>query len=319
MRGYKHMNLHERVELFSFLQAGLSLRTIGRKLGRCHSTLSRELARNSFVSGDYRVDHAEASSVARRRDARQPLLFTDSELQDYVLSKLQLGWSPEQIAGRLRVEGKTKSISHESIYRYMYAAEGQLWQLLPQRRKRRKPRYRQDKRGAIPQAVSIHDRPDIAGQFGHWEGDLVIFKQTDNHNLTTLVEKVSRYAIVIYNQFKLSCHVMGNITHRLPAHHLRSVTFDQGREFMRHTMLNDCNIATYFCDKASPWQKGQNENFNGRLRRYLPKRHKSYLVTPNMVAEIMEKMNHTPRKCLNYRTPYEVFTQNMQKSGALQS
>jgi transposase, IS30 family len=233
-------------------------------------------------------------------------------LKKHIIACLKQGWSPEQIAGRLKYERSSFRISHEAIYQYIYSEEGRakkLSLLLLRRRAKRGSRYgKKPAKHYIPESRSIEKRPahiDKRKEGGHWEGDLVIFTILKSSNVTTLLERKSRYAELIYNPNKYSKTVIGNIDKRLedlPIDLRKTITFDRGREFAKY---NDLNMDVYFCNPHSPWEKGSNENFNGRLRRYLPKRFDHRDLNQKLLDQIQLKMNNIPRKCLGYKTPAE--------------
>lgn len=321
MGRYKQMSLSEREELYRLHGDGITLREIGRRLARSHSSISRELRRNGSPLG-YLPDRAHRMTSDRRHH-RLCRLDSDTALRSYVLDRLAAYWSPQQIAGRMKCKRSKRYICKETIYRWIYSEEGineKRYILLPKRKRKRTSRYKRLSRGGIPYATAINKRPDYINnrkQFGHWEGDLVLFGIHRCSNLTTLVERKTRYGIILLNGFKYTQTVIGNIDSllsRTAPNVLKSITFDRGTEFAHHYKLD---THTFFCDPASPWQKGTNENFNGRLRRFLPKGTRVNKLNQQHVAEIMNIMNNTPRKCLGYKTPQEVFNLNLKQSGAL--
>lgn len=325
MQKYHHLSMEEREKVFMGLQSGLSLRGIGRQLGRSHSTIVRELKRNSSAVA-YLPDLAVSMYLQRRKHSRKLRLDSDERLRRVVIKKIRMGWSPEQIAGRLARENGEHRISHEAIYQYIYSKGGMkrgLHLLLACKHKQRKPRIRKRKSGTIPYMVLVHDR-DVAAKertaIGHWEADLMVFKYPHTKVITTLVERKSRYVALMLNHGKFTGHVMRKLKKRIkdiPGDLIQTVTFDQGKEFSRHYLLHRTGIKTYFCEAGKPWQKGTVENTNKRLRRFLPKRYDPTTLTPHSLALIARNMNQTPRKCLDYATPAEVFLQHHQQSGAL--
>ena len=209
-------------------------------------------------------------------------------------------------------------VSHETIYQYVYGTEGkrqELYRLLPRSRRRRRPRRGRKPRGLqIPLANGIDQRPaDITERvdFGHWEGDLVHFRKVyGKANLTSLVERKSRYAVLWRNPSRSSAGVMAGIDRQLaplPSALRQSVTFDRGTEFAAWpTLHRRLGMESYFCEPRSPWQKGGVENFNGRLRRFLPSDTDIAAMEGAAIEAICARLNRTPRKCLGYRTPEEV-------------
>ena len=283
---YRQLLLDEREALFRMKDAKLPVSRIAERLGRHPSTIYRELHRNFFYDEDSyycgyfpSVAHKLASDrrVPGRKLARNPALAS------YVIDGLHRCWSPEQIAGRLRFGCQNGlRVSHETIYQYVYGVEGKRqehYRLLPWSRRRRRPRRGRKPRGLqIPLANGIDQRPaDIAERvdFGHWEGDLVQFRKVyGKANLTSLVERKSRYAVLWRNPSRSSAGVMAGIDRQLaplPPVLRRTVTFDRGTEFAAYPSLHrKLAMDSYFCEPRSPWQQGGVENFNGRLRRFLP-------------------------------------------------
>jgi IS30 family transposase len=260
----------------------------------------------------YLPDRADACAAKLMR--RNLKIFRSNKLCQHVISKLKLGWSPEQIAGRLKLEDRGFSVSHETIYKFVYSQEGQqqgLPLLLSRRKLKRTTKYgRKPRQSHIPDTASISQRPKVIEKrkrIGHWEGDLVVFSSLRSANVTTLVERKSRYIKLVHNHNKYTKSVISGIQNALkdiPAQYRKTITFDRGTEFASYRQLG---ITTYFCNPHSPWQKGSNENFNGRLRRYLPKSYNHHNLSQTLLDQISEKMNNQPRKCLGYNTPAEIF------------
>jgi IS30 family transposase len=282
-RAYRQLTLEERQAIFRLVQAKVSIREIAEQLGRHRSTIYREIGRNEFrevklYRGYYPVT---AHDSARQRRRRQRKLIRDTCLREQVLAKLALGWSPEQIAGRLR-RADDRRLCHETIYQFVYGPEGRTLELhrylLRARRQRRRRFGRKPRSRKIPAERSIACRPTNIGyreEIGHWEGDLLIFRQAHGRaNLTSLVERTSRLIRLVRNRDRRSAGVVGAIGAALadlPAEARRSITFDRGSEFLADDHLaSQHGILTWFCDPHAPWQKGSIENANGRLRRFLP-------------------------------------------------
>ena len=312
---YCHLSLDERRTIYKLLESNISKTEIAQRLGRHRSTVFREIRRNSFyLADDQRCNgyfHVNAQELAQKRRSKLRKLIRYPELKAFVISKLQFPWSPDQIAGylkRLGVDGFY--VCRETIYEFIYSSEGRALKLyrylrksFKNRRKRisRKPR---NLRG-IPQKWSIHNRPDEVlnrHNFGHWEGDLMMFKREyGNSNLTTLVERKSRYTLLIKNQNRRSEVVIRKIRDKLTA-------LPSGSEFVAWEMLEKhITLGSYYCDPRSPWQKGTNENTNGRIRQFLPSNTNLNEVSNLDLNSVAKRINNTPRKCLNYRTPHEVF------------
>ncbi len=320
-RPYRHFTLEERRTLFRLLNAKLPIKEIAGQLGRHRSTIYREIARNEFrevkqYRGYYPVT---AEDSAKRRRRRQRKLVRDPRLRGHIVEKLKLCWSPEQIAGRLKLTGEDGRLCHETIYQFVYSPEGRALELhrhlLRTRRLRRRRFGRKPRSLKIPTERTIAQRPAEIGQrhaIGHWEADLLIFRRAHGKaNVTSLVERKSRFTRLIPNDDRRSRQVIGAIGQALgslPPTARQSITFDRGSEFLGYAELARAHgIEAYFCDPHSPWQKGSVENTNGRLRRFLPGELDPSTLTTGKPREIETRMNDTPRKCLGFSTPQETF------------
>ena len=324
---YAHIDLAERRQIQDMVAAGVPVAVIARRLGRHRSTVHREIGRNFHHTSfrdqwgkDYRGYYClPADDSARKRRGHQAKLTRRTDLREHVVGKLRSGWSPQQIAGRLKhVSNGLGTVSHETIYQFVYGPEGRrdrLFEMLAMARRRqrfgRKPR-----RGPFPTERGIEWRPaEVANRdvFGHWEGDLVIFaRTTGTANLTTLIERQSRYLILLSNPDRRSLPVMGRIEAALgtlPSAARTTMTFDRGTEFAAWRTVQVAE--SYFCDPHSPWQKGGVENANGRIRRHLPLASAAEERSSAALANVAERLNATPRRCLGYRTPAEVFASNL--------
>lgn len=319
---YGQLSLRERSVIDHLHRDGRSLRRIAAILQRSPSTISRELRRNSVATkrwpGGYDPDRAHALARRRRRWDCRFKLARQPALRAVVHDRLAMGWSPEQIAGRLAREHGHTVISHESIYRFIYhrSAQKDYWHRLLGRAKSRRGRL--GKRGGSPvnfitDRVGIADRPAAAStraEAGHWEADLMLFKTYGQAILVTH-ERVSRFTRLVRQPSKAAKPVVRALTRQLkdlPEAMRRSVTFDNGTEFFLHHRLKArLGIQTYFCDTRSPWQKGGVENAIGRLRRPLPRKADLACISTAQLNRLTERYNQTPRKCLNFRTPQEVY------------
>ena len=316
-RSYRQLTLEERCTIARLHEDGQSLRQIASIMGRAASSIAREIKRNSGSQVGYRPAYAEQQALSRRwRGSR---LERDDWLRDEVLGRLAQGHSPEQVAGRLAVEQGKSVISYESIYRFIDAqirrTKDYSWRhYLPCAKSKRGRRGRkggssvQHIHGRIPIAArppEVQDRQ----QFGHWEADLMMFSNK-KHNLLVAQERTSRFVLLALQPDKTAQRVIDNEIlwfTPLPRQARQTLTHDNGTEFALHYRLQDIDLQTYFCNPHSPWQKGGVENMNGRLRRYLPLRTDMTALHHEHITRLQHKMNHTPRKCLDYKTPAEVF------------
>jgi IS30 family transposase len=323
---YKQFSLTERIELYRLHRAGQSKRAIARALGRSPSTISREFRRNSrntkAWSGGYQPERAQVLRSRRRQWDPRFKLARDARLRAHVLERLKGGWSPEQIAGELRREHGRCVVSHEAIYRFIYhrSAQKDYWhRLLPQRKARRGA---PGKRHVSPvehiqERVPIHKRPaevNSRNSPGHWEGDLMLFARYGQAILVTH-ERSTRLLLARRQPNKAAAPLARELKHRfeaLPPSLRRTLTFDNGTEFAYHYRLpRERGMATYFCDPHAPWQKGGIENAIGRMRRRLPRKTDLASLSPRKLDQLVAAYNHTPRKCLGYQTPAQVFCEHL--------
>lgn len=329
MKEYKQFNLKEREQIYLLKQEGKGVRQIAKILKRSPSSVSRELNRNNNKRLGYLPDAAH--TMARKRKAKHGTkLLRHPEVKELIIEQLKDGWSPEVIAGRGKLEEHPIWLSHESIYQFIYSREGMecgLYRLLLRAKPKRGKLYgRRPQKSKIPDRVSIHDRPENIAtreEFGHLEGDLTFFTDNQSINLGVMVERKTRLTLLIKNDSKHASVVMKGIFNKLavlPSFARKSITFDNGLEFVNHTLLKQfMGIDTYFCDKHSPWQKGQVEQTNSMIHRYLPKKSIIKETTYEQIKCIENKLNCRPRKCLGFKTPTEVFAEQLKQCVALQT
>lgn len=319
--GYQQLDLEDRFEIARLHSEGRSLRQIAAALDRAPSTISRELKRNKTRQKGYQPAYAETQTKARRwKGSRLDRL---SWLRSTVLAKLTRGWSPEQVAGRLALEQGKRLISHESIYRFIYAQIARTndfsWRrFLPRAKARRGNRRKKggSPAGFIKDRVSIAQRPGDAEDRsipGHWEADLMMFARY-GQNILTLHERSSRILLATRPPSKAAdptVQTLIALMAPLPQSLRQTMTFDNGTEFARHHELNRISLQTFFCDPHSPWQKGGIENAIGRMRRFLPRKTDLAAISQNSFDDLLQTYNNTPRKCLGYKTPTEVFCRQL--------
>ncbi len=317
---YTHFKQNERNEIAILLKKDYSLRDIGHALGRNPSSVSREIKLNS-VSGTYDPHKAKHKARVRRKYSKYQCMKIRElpELEKYVEEKLKSCWTPEQIAGRLKQEQGETVISAKSIYEYLYSSYGQYlckYLTYKQYGKREGPvKKRGWAGGNIKNRVFIDNRPAVVNErarFGDFEADTLGAIRTDKEVLTGVTERMSRYLLLkkasrlkySMDGFKKSLNPYRNI--------IQTMTLDNGFENHRHEELN---TDTYFCHPFSSWEKGTIENLFGRLRRFIPKKKSLKHYSPKKISAIMEIMNNTPRKCLNFRTPAEIFNEQLALTG----
>jgi IS30 family transposase len=319
---YTHLTEKERYVISHLKSAKFSLREIARRLGRHHTSISREIKRNGpTYSPDavYWYYFTQPVAEKRRHKARSHRRQKYLPLVKYIQEKLKLDWPPEAIAARLRLDypdDERMRISHETIYRWIYLDASQDGKLHTHLRRRRKKRRRQTRYGSgrrfIPGRVSIAERPSVVEtreRFGDWEGDsLEGAKGTGS--LATHVERKSRYLLAAKLPDKKAATMTEQSSksfYRIARTLRQTLTVDNGKEFSQFKELeNQTGLSVYFADPYAAWQRGTNENTNGILRFYFPKGTDFRKVSVKHLESVVKKINNRPRKCINYRTPHEV-------------
>ena len=324
------LTLAEREEISRAVVAGQSIRSIAKTLGRAPSTVSREIKRNGGQEC-YRASQADQAAWDQASRPKTCKLVENRALAHVVAGRLQMQWSPEQIAGWLKRTypgDESFQVSHETIYRSLFiqargALKKELVQHLRRTRVMRRSRHhtqKTDDHGRIVDAVSINQRPAAAEDRalpGHWEGDLLFGSK--NSQIATLVERNTRYVMLVKVAGKdTETVVTALIKHarKLPQELYETLTWDRGKEMADHkrfTLATD--IKVYFCDPQNPWQRGSNENMNGLLRQYLPKGTDLSGYSQAKLNAMARRLNDRPRKTLNYETPAERFGQSVASIG----
>jgi IS30 family transposase len=319
--GYKHLTLVERDMVTLMLADNKSVREIAQALGRSPSTVSRELKRNA--SPEYRryLSHrAQGRAQQRRKEASRRPRLKSEPIRRYVREKLALGWSPEQIAGRLCLDHPGFAISHEAIYQYLYHPRTEdrqdLIRLLRRAHRQRKPRGigRRERKTKIPSRISIDDRPaEVASRqtFGHWEGDSLISRKSRTA-LNSLVERQSRLLCLTrlpQKSAEATRHAVLTRLGSLPSEARRTLTLDNGTENTLHQQITAViGLRCYFSHPYASWERGTCENTNGLVRWYLPKGTDFSTISEEQIRRIESLLNNRPRKCLGFKTPLEVAT-----------
>ena len=320
----------QRIEYYSRLK--LSTRAIARKLKRDHSVIGRELRRNTKPGKRYSAQEAQRLADLKAKKTNKRKLEKDYFLHDFVISRLKDGWSPEQIAGRIKNNPPRElqgiSVSHEAIYQYIYEGDGRWEHLYPLLRrkqsKRRKKLGRKRHKTRILERISIHQRnPEIneRKRFGDWESDTVEFRRKKQEKLSVQYERKARLVRmhrVLNKTAEETEHALRKTIESLPQELFQTMTFDNGTEGVNHRVIRDeYGIATFFCDSYASWQKGGVENANGLIREYLPLDTDLSGYTDYEIYTIQERLNNRPRKVLEYKTPNEVINDYYLTSGAL--
>lgn len=325
---YKQITQDER-DLIAHLHAkGLARSEIARQMGRDKSTISRELRRNgSGIYDVYLAHKAQMRAVIRKSQSGQRPRLKSKRIKQYVIRKLKQGWSPEQISGQLKKIHPEIKISHEAIYQFVYDKETlktmNLKTYLPRANRIRRPRghSRKHKKISIPRRVSIDKRPkhiDKRQQVGHWESDTMI-SRASKASLVVLLERKTRYTKLAKIKAKEAREVSNAINRRLsrfPKLARKTITYDNGRENVEHERTNKTlGMRSYFCNPYHSWEKGSVENTVGLVRRFLPKKTDIAKITKEQIKKIENHLNSRPRKCLDFKTPYEVFTSSVALPG----
>jgi IS30 family transposase len=328
---YTHIIEKERYVISHLKLADFSLREIARRLGRHHTSISREIYRNRPDYADevvYWYSATQRIADERLHKAHSYRRQKHQQLVEYVEDKLRLDWPPEAIAARIRIDypnDERMRISHETIYRWVYLDASQGGDLHTHLRRRHPKRRRQKHYGSgrrfIPGRISIDQRPAIVDtrvRFGDWEGD-TLEGAKGKGALVTHVDRKSRYLIAAKLEDKRAATMNAqSITSflKLPSYRRKTLTVDNGKEFSQFKDLEQkTGLKVYFADPYAAWQRGTNENTNGLLRFYFPKGTDFHAIPEMQLVLVIEKVNHRPRKCLNYQTPHDVFFKNL--SGAL--
>jgi IS30 family transposase len=310
---YKHLSQAERYQIHALMKAGHDQSQIAKVLDRNKSTISRELSRNTGSRG-YRPKQACEISADRAQNSRNASTVAPW-VKEQANALLRVQWSPEQIASQL-------PISHETVYQHVYADKaqgGMLWKNLRcQKQKRKRYAGGRERRGQIPNRRPLSDRPlhiEARKQVGHWECDTVIGA---NHKgaVVTMVERKSGYAVIAKVANKTSALVSSAIVDKLKpmAVRVKTLTFDNGKEFAGHAYIDEQLQSTaYFARPFASWERGSNENLNGLLRQYVPKKRAMSTVSDEEIRMIQNRLNNRPRKRLGFKTPAEVFHQSLKR------
>jgi IS30 family transposase len=323
-----HLTDQERDQIAVWVAEKVRVREIARRLKRHHSSIEAEIQRNRWGE-TYVAIHAQAEAKKRKSAAGKRHPLKDATTYAYVLEKLGWGWSPEQIAGRLELECGKRVICPETIYRFIYASgnkEQKLWEKLPRKQRKRKTYHgRKAQCSRIPQRASIHLRPEEIEdrkEFGHWEGDSVEGKGHKGA-IHTQVERKTRFLLAKKLTERTSEQTVAaqiEMFQQLPAAARKTTTNDNGLEFVEHEQLTKkVGIQVYFADPYSSWQRGTNENTNGLLRRYVPKKTDFTPIQQRELNDMVNEINNKPKKCLGYKKPKELFFQELVLAGGFRS
>ena len=312
---YRRLTLKNRYQIEAYLSSGLSIRTISKKLGVCASSISRELKKTE--KDNYLAESAQQITTQRNTRRFKKRYKIKGSLENYVRAKLLQDWSPEQIVGRLKLEDPTQRISHQSIYRFIAREKkihGSLWKHLRILRKQRKDRTKVGWKPCpepLKERQFIQDRPKIVEtrqRLGDLERDSLLGK-ANGSLLLTIVDRKSRLLRLQWLPQKSSRLIHKATIQALKKTKTHTITNDNGTEFARHQQTaKELNISIYFSRAFRSWERGTNENLNGLIRQYFPRRKDIGRPSSKHLRSIETKINSRPRKCLGYKTPIEIHT-----------
>jgi len=313
-KSYSHLDHRERTFIYWWRKENLSLREIARRLQRSHTSISRELRRNRWCGRHYYPRGAQMLYADRVHQRAKRYRLKSKQVRDYVHQKLRIGWTPELISGRLKQQGQLPTVCQESIYQYLYCLAPQLIGYLPRQHQKRKSKRPYRKTGErLTNRVSVALRPLAATarrECGHWEADMIVASDR-KHGLNVLVDRKSRLTHISLLANKTAAATKQVMLRRLnayPSSLTQSITYDNGSENAFHEEINEAlGTKSFFCAPYHSWEKGSVEHLNGLIRRFFPKGTNFQDLGQTAVNRIEKLLNHRPRKCLNYRTPYEVF------------
>ncbi len=320
-KSYQQLTEEERIEIYSMKQAGKSISIIAKYLGRDRATIRREIVRNSGQR-NYRPKQAHRKALERRTSKRKAVKMTEPTLA-YIHEKLAIEWSPDQISNGMHSDAQYMGhpISHERIYMYIWDDKRNGGTLYQQLRIAHKAKYRKrygknDYRGKIPNRRDIDERLAIVDEkkrIGDWEADLVVGAGASGY-LVTLVERVSKLTLIGHVRYKTSESVTEEIVRLLRPHKsiVYTITYDNGREFTGHeTIALELACDCYFAKPYHSWERGLNENTNGLIRQYLPKKVSFPPISRSLLMFIMDRLNTRPRRTLDYATPLKVYYESI--------
>ncbi len=312
---YSHLIHDEREIIMLRLSSNISKREIAREIKRSPSTITREIKRNSDLrNGEYRAFLSQKKAETRRQNVSRVKRLKDPTLRRQVEERLRIGWSPEQTAGRLKLEGNTYTTNHESIYLRIYADRPDLTKYLVRSGKKRRKRAGRNKKlacGRIPYRTSIEKRPESVSsrqEAGHWEADTAVSRES-KAALSVMTERKHKVTFIAKLASKTAFEMKHALIKRLsilPPQLRQTITYDNGLENVLHEEVNKIlNTQSFFCNPYHSWEKGTVENTIGLIRQYLPKKTDFNLVDNKKIYEIEYALNNRPRKCLGYLTPLE--------------
>jgi len=312
MRRYAQLTQEQRYQIHAFKKAGFNQTQIAHEVGVHKATICRELRRNRGLNG-YRPLQAHMFALGRRKTRSNARLTGDDWKLISIL--IRLDWSPEQIAGRLHLEDGTR-VSHEWIYRFIYADKkrgGELYRHLRVKKQKRKRYGAYERRGRQYDRISIDERPaivDSRSRLGDWEADTIVGTKGKTAAIVSLVERKTSFTLIGNLTRKTAVETLGVMTGLLEPFKSRvhTITCDNGKEFCCHKeVAASLGASVYFAHPYASWERGLNENTNGLIRQYFPRKYDFAAITDDQIRKVTERLNHRPRKKLGFKTPFEEF------------
>lgn len=318
---FKHLSINERYKIKEMQDKGLNITEIADALNRAKSSISMEIRRNKH-NGDYLPCKAHASYEGRLRKEDGLKIEKEPVLREYIVQKMRVEYySPDAISGRLKLDNSLPNISTESIYKFIYtspmASTLSLHKYLPTKRLKRQERGKRRQRVMIPARTSVHEREPVADQkvdIGHFEGDLTFHKGNQSANIGCMVDKKSQKVFLVKNSSKKTSTVTGGFLlkmKKIPEKARKTLTLDNGKEFVRHVTYRLLGFKTYFCDAYKPRQKALVEKMNSMIHRILPKNIDINTITQEVLDDVADILNNLPRKIFGYKTPNEVWNESL--------
>lgn len=318
---FNHLNINERYQIKEMKDKGATITEIAKKLSRAKSSVSAEIRRNKH-NGEYLPCEAHKAYEERLHKEDGLKIEKDLILRNYIVEKMRSEYhSPDAISGRLKLENSLPNVSTETIYKFIYtsplASTLALHRHLATKRLKRQERGKRRQRVVIPARVSIHEREAVAEQkleIGHFEGDLTFHKGNQSANIGCMVDKKSQKVFLVKNASKRTSSVTTGFLSKMkqiPKKARKTLTLDNGKEFVRHVTYRLLGFKTYFCDAYRPRQKALVEKMNSMIHRILPKNIDINTITQEVLDEVAEILNNLPRKIFGYKTPNEVWSKNL--------
>ena len=318
---FKHLSINERYKIKEMKDKGIGISKIAENLNRSKGAISMEIRRNEY-NGDYLPCKAHSIYEERLHKGDGLKIEKDHILKNYIVDKMSNeNYSPDGISGRLKLNNKLPNVSTETIYHFIYtspiAVQLGLHKLLPTKRLKRQVRGKRRQRVVIPARTPVHERKEVAKkkiEIGHFEGDITFHKGNQSANIGCLVDKMSQKVFLTKNSSKKTSAVTAGFLLKMkgiPEKTRKTLTLDNGKEFVKHVTYRLIGFKTYFCDAYRPRQKDLVEKMNSMIHRIIPKNIDINTITQEALDDVADILNNLPRKILGYKTPNEVWNENL--------